>query len=280
MASTVLKITDDDDDEISILCSTPPGFKSGATKADAISVEDYSRTVQLTIDLTLDADADDDVVEIPSKRQRFYKGESSNSKSREETVFNRSFTCEICTDDKSIRDSFQITGCDHRYCTQCISKYVAAKLQENTAEIRCPVPRCGSRLNPHLCRTILPKEVFERWGDVLCEAMVLGKKKLYCPYKDCSAPLIDDGTEELKESECLECRRLFCVPCKAPWHVGISCAEFRKLGKDERSNEDIKLLKLAEHEKWVRCPRCRVFVSKRSGCSIMSCRFVNISLKN
>ncbi|KAH6798566.1 hypothetical protein C2S51_035050 [Perilla frutescens var. frutescens] len=272
------EVRDDDDDEISILHTTPISLKSGATKSDAISVEDYHRTAKITIDLS-----DDDVEILPSssssssKRRRFYKGESSNSKHDDcDTVLRQSFTCEICADEKPISDSFRIIGCHHSYCTQCILNYVAAKLQENITSINCPVPGCSGALEPQHCRTILPKEVFDRWGDALCEAMILGAEKFYCPYKNCSALLIDDrgvGGERVLQSECPECNRLFCVPCKVPWHSEISCSEFEKLRADERSNDDIMLMKLAKSKRWKRCPWCRFYVSKSGGCSDMRCRF-------
>ncbi|XP_057806590.1 E3 ubiquitin-protein ligase RSL1 [Salvia miltiorrhiza] len=272
MATEILKITDDDDDDdVSILYSTPPPFKSGATKSEAISVDDYRTRSAKIIDLS----EFDDVVEIPAssytKRRRFYKGESSNSK-RDDVVLRLSFTCEICADEKPVSDSFGVLGCDHCYCTRCVSNYVAAKLQENITAVGCPVPGCAGFLEPQHCRTILPKEVFERWGDALCEALILGAEKFYCPYKDCSALLIDDGSQKVVQSECPECRRLFCAPCKAAWHSGIQCSEFQQLRADERSNEDIMLLNLAKNKKWIRCPSCRFYVSKSEGCLYMRCR--------
>ncbi|KAG6389033.1 hypothetical protein SASPL_150492 [Salvia splendens] len=82
MATEILQIgdVDVDDDELTILYSTPPSLiKSGATKSDAISVETYRPTSKIIIDL-------DDVVEVPASsftkrnKSRFYRGESSNSK--------------------------------------------------------------------------------------------------------------------------------------------------------------------------------------------------------
>ncbi|XP_024179433.1 probable E3 ubiquitin-protein ligase RNF217 isoform X1 [Rosa chinensis] len=195
-------------------------------------------------------------------------GESSNSNSKKDP----SFLCEICAEPKSRSESFGIKDCSHSYCTECMIKYVASKLQENVTFIKCPVPDCKGLLEPEYCRPILPPEVFERWGSALCEAVILGSEKFYCPFKDCSGMLIDDGKEVVRESECPNCWRMFCAQCKVPWHAGIDCAEFQKLNKDERAKEDIMLRKLAQNKEWKRCPKCRFYVEKSEGCMFMNCR--------
>ncbi|XP_062021356.1 E3 ubiquitin-protein ligase RSL1-like [Rosa rugosa] len=106
----------------------------------------------------------------------------------------------------------------------------------------------------------------------MCEAMILGSQKFYCPFKDCSAMLIDDGAEVVRDSECPNCNRMFCAQCKVPWHAGIECAEFKKLKNDEKGNEDIMLRNLAQKNQWRRCPKCRFYVEKLIGCDTMRCR--------
>lgn len=182
------------------------------------------------------------------------------------------FVCEICAEQKTAHKSFHIKGCSHVYCTDCMVKYVAAKLEENITAIRCPVVDCRGLLEPEYCRDILPQDVFDRWGAALCEAMIPGAQKFYCPFKDCSAMLIADGEEVIWESECPTCRRLFCAQCQVPWHSGINCIEFQKLNKDEREREDILLMNVAKKEKWKRCPNCRYYVEKKDGCMYMKCR--------
>lgn len=187
---------------------------------------------------------------------------------------NPTFLCEICIEPKNQNKGFSIKGCSHSYCTDCMAKYVASKLQENVTNIKCPVFDCVGLLEPEYCRSILPKEVFDRWGNALCEAVILGSEKFYCPYKDCSAMLVDDGKEVIKESECPNCWRLFCVQCKVPWHPDIECVEFQKLNKDEREREDIMLMNLAQNKHWRRCPNCKFYVEKSEGCLYMKCRSV------
>nr|XP_033509831.1 probable E3 ubiquitin-protein ligase RNF217 [Nicotiana tomentosiformis] len=185
------------------------------------------------------------------------------------------FTCDICVDKKSTNDMFKIMGCTHFYCKQCMAKYVASKLQENVSTTSCPVPGCNGVLEPYYCRSILPKEVFDRWGDALCEKLILGFEKFYCPFKDCSVLLIDEcrgGNFAITQSECPECKRLFCAKCKVAWHLGIMCEEFQKSNKDEKEKEEIQLMKLAKHRKWQRCPSCRIYVARNKGCNNMKCR--------
>ncbi|KAL6496443.1 hypothetical protein OROGR_029701 [Orobanche gracilis] len=287
MATKVLEIVNipdnDGDDEISVIYATSSSsVKKGATQSDAISVEDHHPfKLKRVIDLTRNSYFDDDDVKIlrfvPETRKRVFKGECSNSKSANNIKLSvpSTFMCEICTDEKPKIDFFRILGCDHSYCTDCMTKYVASKLQENITAIDCPASGCKGFLEPQHCSSILPKQVFDRWGDALCEAVILASQKFYCPFKDCSALLVDDTREKnefIVQSECPDCNRLFCVQCKVPWHSGLTCAEFQKLGKDERSTEDVMLVNLAKGKKWMRCPMCKIYVERSSGCLFMKCR--------
>uniref|UniRef100_A0A251VQ65 Putative E3 ubiquitin ligase RBR family n=1 Tax=Helianthus annuus TaxID=4232 RepID=A0A251VQ65_HELAN len=42
-------------------------------------------------------------------------------------------------------------------------------------------------------RSIVPKEVLERWKSILCESVIMESDKFYCPFKDRSTMLVDDG---------------------------------------------------------------------------------------
>lgn len=260
-------------------------FNFTPNRSTAINLDHYdavSKPHPLVIDLS-DNEDDDDVRIlnfIPQntpfgKRRRnnnynsrFEKGESSSSPSN-----GTPFVCEICTETKTARDAFTISGCSHAYCSDCVAMYVASKVEENVINIRCPVSGCtAGLLEAEDCRSILPAAVFDRWGKASCEAAITESEKFYCPFGDCSALLIDDGTEAVRESECPNCRRIFCAQCRVPWHDGIECAEFQKLNADERQKEDVMLMKLAKDMKWKRCPNCRFYVAKSEGCMYMKCR--------
>ncbi|KAL6200887.1 hypothetical protein ACLB2K_024602 [Fragaria x ananassa] len=109
--------------------------------------------------------------------------------------------------------------------------------------------------------------MFEKWGRILCEDMIIGSQKFYCPFKDCSAMLIDDGAEAVRESECPNCKRLFCAQCKVPWHAQLTCSQFKRRSKNDPEKEDIMMEKLAFKKHWRKCPWHRRASSPESGLS-------------
>ncbi|XP_062193131.1 E3 ubiquitin-protein ligase RSL1-like [Phragmites australis] len=206
------------------------------------------------------------------------KGECSSAASSSQPSLAATFVfCKICMEAVPPSDAHRASrGCAHAFCGGCLERYIGAKIQDRIAEVSCPEERCGGVLDPELCQGMLPREVFERWGAALCEFMVLGAKRAYCPYEDCSAMMLvdDDGdVRDVAESECLSCRRLFCARCVvAPWHAGVTCDEYDRFGKVDSCREDMMLLEMAKGKKWKRCPRCDFFVEKDQGCLHITCR--------
>jgi E3 ubiquitin-protein ligase RNF144 len=144
------------------------------------------------------------------------------------------FDCAICFEKVEVKEKFLVSHCAHTFCKTCTVRYVAANITENVAVIGCPDPACSKGLvQIDRCRGIIPSELFDRWNVALCEDVV-GGDKFYCPFKDCSALLINDAPVEIRETECPHCHRLFCASCRVPWHSGIKCEEFKKLGDDEK----------------------------------------------
>ncbi|XP_050215893.1 E3 ubiquitin-protein ligase RSL1-like [Mercurialis annua] len=180
-----------------------------------------------------------------------------------------SFVCEICVEQKGLNDSFNLKGCTHFYCSECTVNYVKSKLDDNITSISCPISDCAGVLEPEFCREILPEEVFNRWGLALCESLIDGSLKFYCPYKNCSGLLINDTGVEIQQTDCPLCKRAFCVKCEAPWHSEISCEKFQKLKK---KGDDSMLVDLAKRKNWRRCPKCKFYVEKSVGCFYMKCR--------
>ncbi|KAF5801375.1 putative transcription factor C2H2 family [Helianthus annuus] len=229
--------------------------------------------------IIIEDDNEDDEIFVINSATQFQACSSSkkplllNKKRKRESKTLYSF-CGICMDTKTASEMFDNTGiCNHLFCSDCIRQHVAVKIKENLTKVKCPDPSCKGVIGPEACRSIVPKEVLERWESILCESVIMESQKFYCPFKDCSAMLVDDGGVVVTQSECPNCNRLFCAQCKVAWHCGISCVEFQSLKKDERNPNDILLMNLAKEKRWKRCPNCKRFVEKVSGCNYIACRY-------
>jgi len=186
------------------------------------------------------------------------------------------FYCTICMEAVYVRELFPISGCKHLFCISCVSQYITAKVEDNVLSIGCPDPGCKyGALDPEACRDVIPPQLFQRWGAALCDS-ALGSFKFYCPFNDCSALLVHErghGEAVITKAKCPHCRRLFCAQCKVAWHDGIACAEFQRLGKDERDKNDLLLRKVARESRWQRCPKCKMYVERAQGCVYIVCRY-------
>ncbi|TKY47140.1 E3 ubiquitin-protein ligase RNF144A [Spatholobus suberectus] len=185
------------------------------------------------------------------------------------------FRCGICFDYKPVSDMFKKGKCNHPFCTDCMSKHVATQIHQNILKVICPNPNCSVELKPEYLHTILPSEVIVRWESVRCESLIDGSEKIYCPFRDCSVLLVDDGREVVTSAECPSCHRLFCAQCRVPWHGRMTCKEFQRSKRNKGEKElDNKFFKLAKEKKWQKCPNpnCTMYVQRRDGCEHITCR--------
>ncbi|KAH7521773.1 hypothetical protein FEM48_Zijuj07G0067900 [Ziziphus jujuba var. spinosa] len=135
---------------------------------------------------------------------------------------------------------FNNNNCVYSFCSDCIIKHITIKVQKNNFinnnKVSCPGIECVDHvLELEACSSFLPKKVVEKWNEALVESAILGSNKFYCPFKDCSATLIEDG----EEGEVIR--------------------------QDEGGREDLMVKELAEKKKWKRCPRCKYYVEKTEG---------------
>ncbi|TKY47139.1 E3 ubiquitin-protein ligase RNF144A [Spatholobus suberectus] len=170
---------------------------------------------------------------------------------------------------------FKKGKCNHPFCTDCISKHVATQIHQNILKVICPNPNCSVELKPEYLHTILPSEVIVRWESARCESLIVGSEKSYCPFKDCSVLLVNDGREVVTSAECPSCHRLFCAQCRVPWHGRMTCKEFQRSKRNKEEKElDNKFFKLAKEKNWQKCPnpKCTMYVQRRGGCEHIACR--------
>ncbi|KAK9232603.1 hypothetical protein WN943_022851 [Citrus x changshan-huyou] len=183
-------------------------------------------------------------------------------------------SCVICRERRENDQMFKIESCIHSFCSDCINKHVATKVQGGIiTRVTCPGPDCKSVLKFDACKSVLSKKVLELWEKALSQELIDASQGIYCPFKDCSAKLVyeNDGEYVICESECPYCHRLFCAQCYVPWHPGVNCEEYQSLNDDERGREDLMMRELVKKKQLRKCPNCKYHIERTGGCLHMTC---------
>jgi E3 ubiquitin-protein ligase RNF144 len=76
---------------------------------------------------------------------------------------------------------------------------VIVKRKENVAKVNCPHPNCSVELKPQHLQSILSKNITVDWESAIYESSIALRKKIYCPYKNCSLLLVNDALCMLKK---------------------------------------------------------------------------------
>ncbi|KAL0368894.1 UNVERIFIED_CONTAM: putative E3 ubiquitin-protein ligase [Sesamum calycinum] len=180
--------------------------------------------------------------------------------------------CDICLENKESWQMFTNDKCPHSFCYDCTTSHIVTKIQDKLKEISCPAINCKATLNFDACRLMIPEDTLVQWDELLCMSLIPESQKLYCPFRDCLALLVNDSGEVIRKIKCLICKRSFCAECRVPWHSEFTCKEFQKLYA-KRGGKDDKIVKqLAKKKNWQKCPKCKIYVEKTEGCVHMTCR--------
>lgn len=178
--------------------------------------------------------------------------------------------CEICLENIESWQMFANDQCSHSFCCECTTNHIMTKVQDGEKRVTCPALNCKAMLNPEACRLIIPEYALVQWDTLQCLSLIPESSKLYCPFSDCSAMLVDDSGLVTAKVKCIACKRSFCTECRFPWHKKLTCEEFQNAKETEK--DDLKLEKLAKKKKWQQCPKCKVYVEKTQGCLHITCR--------
>ena len=194
-------------------------------------------------------------------------------------------TCGICFDEfnlhplntvsssKTAQTAGLYLSCGHGYCRECIAEHTRVVINSPMAVFppTCPQIECDNIVQLELVRSSLSEKDRERWSQRMTETRI--KNKIYCPNRKCSA--LHDGDrlkmDRLGSCICSSCGLKFCKTCLVKFHQGLTCSQYKALPEDERDLEDLQAIKLAESNKWRRCPSCRAIVELTIGCNHITC---------
>lgn len=180
--------------------------------------------------------------------------------------------CGICLENKENWMMFANDPCRHSFCYECTASHIVTKIQDKVKDIACPAPGCNDVLDFDACRQMIPDDALVQWDESLCMSLIPESQKLYCPFRDCSALLVNDFGDVIEKISCLVCSRWFCAQCHVPWHTDFTCKEFQKLYAKKGGKVDKILKELAKKKSWQKCPKCKMYVEKTEGCVHITCR--------
>lgn len=174
-------------------------------------------------------------------------------------------------------------------CQGCMRKYVKSHL-ETTGVVRigCPNADCDRFVFHEEVRELLRsspqlRERYDRW---LVDANADPRWKT-CP-RCCRITEMQSARQQQQQQQgrsagrrserradkygemvdCADCRFIWCFTCQSPWHEGLTCAQNR--AGDELLKTWARQRIRDEHNAQ-RCPRCKVYIQRISGCDHMKC---------
>ncbi|KAK9998429.1 hypothetical protein SO802_018032 [Lithocarpus litseifolius] len=190
-------------------------------------------------------------------------------------------TCVICFEDTDVDKIFSVDGCLHRYCFSCMKQHVEVKLL-NGMVAKCPHENCKSEVSIDSCGKFLAPNLVEVMSQRIKESSISPTEKVYCPYPRCSALMSKSevlrytknvyiGAEESGARKCMKCHYFFCIKCKVPWHLNMTCYDYKRSNPNAHPG-DAKLKSLAKSNRWRQCLKCNHMVELAEGCYHITCR--------
>ncbi|KAK9804884.1 hypothetical protein WJX72_010088 [[Myrmecia] bisecta] len=187
----------------------------------------------------------------------------------------RTVVCGICLEE--VKSICGVAGCGHQFCNSCLGQHISTRIQSKRVPIRCPEHECATLIDGRECRKLLQSSgasanLLEELLQLEIEASIPEEQRIYCPNPRCALLLVrdDQGTAARQNvrSRCPACQQLMCASCRAAWHTGLTCEEFRR----RPSPEERAFLALVHSSRWKACPKCKRVIQRSAGCNHMTCK--------
>ena len=181
--------------------------------------------------------------------------------------------CIVCFDQSAVGASRQC--CSKHVCTACLTEIIRLKVTEGIVKIDCPNPECDRILTDNEIVTLIKRDVDlkNKYDRFRLDYTKDGNKKT-CPRCCLITEYKLPKKWRLKEHDvkvkCTSCDLDWCFKCHAPWHEGLSCKAFQT---GEKEFEGYTKERQSDHmtPNCQRCPMCRVFIERTTGCPHMTC---------
>ncbi|CAI2370759.1 unnamed protein product [Moneuplotes crassus] len=226
------------------------------------------------------ADSDDSDDDRDTKHHRSRKYEESKEEAKQDPSDEAKQLvvgdCKICLDDIQMDEVQGIDTCAHLFHKECLQTHLETSIDSNKIPLVCPIVECKEEVPFGIIRETLTKKYVERF-DLFSFKMAMNQnaqKFMACPTPDCEYVVCVEGNDLQvnPEFKCPSCSIEYCLECESEWHDGMNCDQFQRLyGKGKLDFNDHKAIQHAIDNGMRRCPHCRIWVIKISGCDSVYC---------
>ncbi|PAA70295.1 hypothetical protein BOX15_Mlig021995g1, partial [Macrostomum lignano] len=176
--------------------------------------------------------------------------------------------CDICL---ACVSTFARPCCAKIYCARCLTAYALETMRQAQTTVGCPNLLCD-KIMPQaevMCR--LPSDERWRYQRFLDNSRANGPLRKTCPGCACPTELSAKAWRRPLQVECSSCGLVWCFPCHAPMHRGVTCRQFR--ASDQELMAWSKRCDAAQgaQRNARQCPGCGAYIQKSQGCDSMTC---------
>lgn len=165
-----------------------------------------------------------------------------------------------------------LSCCKKLLCKECMKAIIHVNVSEGRVQISCPHPECGKPLPKNEVTLYMDAEIKTKYERFLVDMDGDGNRKT-CPNCCEITEHHIHKSFRLQEQDlkitCKSCDFEWCFRCHSPWHKGLSCRNFRNGDRDFRKWTKGKNKKGVNNCQ--KCPTCRVWIERSSGCIHMTC---------
>lgn len=122
-------------------------------------------------------------------------------------------------DIEAVSTMFTCSKCLRFFSADYISKHIAAEIENNIANVKCPEPSCDAVLKPNMFAPFVPKRVLDCWRDELM-TMQLAKENNWKKCPNCKVYV--EKIQGCSHINCV-CGSQFCHSCGAHWTNNHAC---------------------------------------------------------
>ena len=182
--------------------------------------------------------------------------------------------CPICLDDVKVDQEivYKLEACAHSHHKECLKTCIMKLASTRFFPMQCPILDCKKEIDNEEIKNLLEgstedQKLYEKYYKrYIIETNP--KNYIYCPGAGCEHVWYIASKLEGKKLDCPECKKSYCVKCKAEWHEQKNCRKARRY-RDKQTDEFFD--KYASKMKYKKCPQCGQTIERTRGCNAMSC---------